>query len=75
MSILDIVIFSLGGLCVAFYGFFAIRKTIKWRNRVKELVSKGISLPLAKEQANEEIYKKKKKQKTTDIEKDIPFEE
>lgn len=60
MSLIDIIIISIGGICVVVYGFFAIRKTLKWRERVRELVNQGKTLTQAKYIANTEFYKKKK---------------
>ena len=76
--IIKILIWVLGGITIALYAFFSIKKTIKWRNRVKYLTSHGYDLIQAKEIANNEIYKKKKKRKKENDKEsteDKPFEE
>lgn len=75
MSILNILIYVLGGLIVLTYGFFAIRKYIKWKKRVKELYKQGQSIETAKANAYNDIYKKKSKKANSNDVKDIPFQE
>lgn len=74
MSILNILIYIIGGLTILIYGFFAIKKFIKWKKRVKELYNQGQSIETAKANAYTEVYKKKNKQKENEL-KDTPFEE
>ena len=74
--IIKILIWVLGGLIISLYAFFAIKKTIKWRKRVKDLTSHGYDLIKAKEIANNEIYKKKRKKKKDEkTTEDKPFDE
>lgn len=72
MSILDIIIFSLSGIIVFIYGFFTIKKGIKWKKTFKAYVDMGLSVLEAKELANKEVYPKKyaKKHKSNTNEQD-----
>lgn len=77
MSALDIIIFSLGGIVIIAYATFQIRKTIKWKKKVREYVASGMTLTNAKIKANQEFNyktKKKKEKNIKEIEDDI-FEE
>ena len=72
-----ILIWILGGIAIALYTFFQIRKTIKWRKVFKEEMSKdGMTIEQAKKTANELVYKKKKKSKKAKQEtNDVIYEE
>lgn len=74
MSILNILIFILGGIAVAIYSFFAIKKYLKWKNRVKQLIANGHDLEVAKTTAYNEVYKKPKKNKKANNQ-DTPYVE
>jgi len=74
MSALDIIIFSLGGIIIVAYATIQIRRTLKWRKKVKQYVADGMTLENAKIKANQEFnYKNKKKKEKSikEIEDDI----
>lgn len=75
MSALDIIIISIGVLAVLAYGFFEIRKTLKFKKRVKELIAKGLKPTEAKEIAENELYSKKRKEKSKGVKNDKTFDE
>lgn len=77
MPFLNILIWILGGVGIAIYLFFQIRKFIKWKKLFKELMKqKNMTPKEAQKIANETIYKKKakksKKEKEVD---DIIYED
>lgn len=74
MNVLDIIIFTAGGIIIIVYATIQIRRTLKWRKKVREYLASGMTLENAKIKANQEFnYKNKKKKEKTikEIEDDI----
>ena len=61
MSILDIIIIVAGVIIIGLYAYFQIKKTLKWKKRVRELIENGTPQEKAVLIANKEIYNKQKK--------------
>ena len=79
MSILDIIIITLGAIIITIYTIIQVNYYKKWKAKVKELVQSGMDFETAKAKAHSMIYKKKNKKTAKDktpqeIEEEI-FEE
>lgn len=61
MSVLDIIIFSCGGIIVGIYAFIEIRRVVKFKKAFKRYKQGGLTDLQAKEQAMKECYPKKYK--------------
>lgn len=59
LSILDIIVFSIGGIIVIIYAYFSIKNLIKFKKAYKKYIDKGMTPPFAKETAMKECYPKK----------------
>lgn len=77
MPFLNILIWIIGGIGIAVYLFFQIRKYVKWKKLFNHLMSLEDMTPKqAQKIATETIYKKKrKKNKKNQKEEDIIYEE
>lgn len=66
LSVLDIILISLGGLCVIIYAFFKIRQTIRYNKEFKKYIEEGKTKIEAKELCDSLYSKKKKATETKD---------
>ena len=67
LSVLDIILISLGGIAVVLYAFFKIRETIKYNKEYKACIDSGMTPIQAKEYCDKFFSRKKKdKEQETD---------
>lgn len=74
LSVLDIILISLGALCVVIYTTLKVIQLVKYKKLTEQIFSEteDITWEQAKHQAYEVIYHKKNKKKT---EEDVTYEE
>lgn len=60
MSVIDIVIISIGAVCIIMYAFFSIRKTIMYRKTYKKYIDQGMTPEYAKEMTEKQFKAPKK---------------
>lgn len=60
-SILDIIVFSIGGIIVGLYAFFSIKRLVKFKKLYRENKEKGMTDLYAKQEAMKIMYPKKYK--------------
>lgn len=75
MSVLDIIVFSCGGIIVGIYAFIEIRRVVKFKKTYKNYLHTGLSPVQAKEQAMKQCYPKKYKKMQKENANDELFED
>ena len=66
LSVLDIVIISLGGICVVLYTTIKIIKVLKFKKMIQLGLEHGLTETQARENAYRSVYNKKKKIEETE---------
>lgn len=60
-SILDIIVFSIGGIIIVLYAFISIRRVVKFKKAYNRYIKDKFTPLQAKEMAMKECYPKKYK--------------
>ena len=71
MSLLDIIIISLGALAVILYGTFKILELKKYQKELKDLIDKGYTQEQAKKMLEQKRQKGKKSKKQQNEDDDL----
>lgn len=58
-SILDIIVFSAGGIIIGIYAFFSIRRLVRFKKAYNKYIKDGFTPLQAKQQAMKDCYPKK----------------